>query len=571
MKSIQTRILLVFSLLFLVATLMISYIAYTSSHRLVINSIGTQAKNIATQIEKSIDITKYKTITPESGETGYYLELREHLNHIREMNGLKYLYTMDRKKTGDKYEYFYVVDGMPLNSSEASALGEVEKNEYETLIKTFETKKPQMGELSYDEKYGATLTAYVPIIDSTGAMVGVVGADFNADSIYKLMNEKKQKLIITIIVLLAIVFVMILIFAKMLISPLKQLMKETDRVKHGDFTIQVNVNRKDEIGQLAQNFNQMVINLKTMIQGIKDSSTILHHSTQDLAGSSAQTAATTEYIQTSIEQISNGAIRQGSLIEDSTNTIKGMSDKIQAIVQNLDDIANISVQANNISNDGSSQIQETISQIKNIQHIQQRSVQVIKDLIIKTKKIDEIAKVITNIANQTNLLALNAAIEAARAGEYGKGFAVVSEEVRKLAEESAIAAEKISNLTGEIQQKTEDAIITINQSTKEVEYGTKVVNQSGEAFYKIHDSIQNMKKQVDTITASIRAFSAGISEIVVKTDEVNEIVNESTRSMKNFVQHIHEQGAMVEEINASTEQLREMANTLENLINKFKV
>lgn len=571
MKSIQTRMLVVFSLLFLFATLILSITVYYSSQHLVINSIGTQAKIIANNVVKSIDVDKYKQITPEKGQNDAYNELRKDLNQIREMNGLKYLYTMNRKKVGNDYQYYYIVDGYPLDSDDASALGDVEDNHYPDLIKAFDTGKAQIGELTYDKEYGATLTAYVPILDSNGTMVGAVGADFNADHIYQLMNSKKHELIITILILLAIVFVVILFFVRMLVSPLKQLMRETDRVKKGDFTVHVNLNRKDEIGELAKNFNQMVNNLKIMIQGVKDSSFILQSSTHDLSGSSAQTAEATEHIQASIEQISIGANRQGNLIEDSTKTIEAMSDKIQSIVQRLDDVSDMSIKTNQISDDGNIQIQQTISQINSIQTVQEHSVEVIKDLDIKTKEINEIVRVITDIANQTNLLALNAAIEAARAGEHGKGFAIVSEEVRKLAEESAVAAEKISNLTNEIQQKTADAITTIDQSTKEVEYGAKVVTQSGEAFYKIQNAIRFMKNQIDSVAASVHEFSSGISEVVLKTSEVNSIAKESASSMNDFVNHIQEQGAMVEEINASTEQLKEMADNLEELINKFNI
>jgi methyl-accepting chemotaxis protein len=126
-KSLKFKILLIFSMLLLISCLLISLFFYQSSFQLVKDSVGKQESRIVQQAVSIIDIGRYEKITVESGENEYYRELRERLNNLREMNGMTYLYTMAREKNGDTYDYYYVVDGMPLDSDDASALGEKKK------------------------------------------------------------------------------------------------------------------------------------------------------------------------------------------------------------------------------------------------------------------------------------------------------------------------------------------------------------------------------------------------------------------------------------------------------------
>lgn len=154
------------------------------------------------------------------------------------------------------------------------------------------------------------------------------------------------------------------------------------------------------------------------------------------------------------------------VIANANDTIKEMSAGLDHITKNLSLVTRSSQTAKDASNNGRLKIEKAVDQIRQIHQSQHHSSQVMKELGIKSKEIDEIVVVITDIANQTNLLALNAAIEAARAEEHGKGFAIVSEEVRKLAEQSARAAEKISSLIKEIHLKTEDAVQTIDNGVE---------------------------------------------------------------------------------------------------------
>lgn len=570
MKNLQARIMIIFSSVFLIFSIFLSWQNYHSSTNLIAKSLGLQAQTIAENAAKMIDPERYKDITPETGATDYYKELRESFNEMKETNGLKYLYSMNRNKNGDHYEYFYVVDAFPLNSDEASKIGEVEDTSYEALINAFETKKPQYGELTHDE-YGTTISAYVPFTDENGEIIGAVGADFDANSIYKTIQKEKWKTVIISALILMIGLLVIFLFARYLLKPLKDLLNQINIVQKGDFTVVLETNRKDEIGALSNAFNEMIKNLKGMIQTISQNSDQLDQSSESLSNSSIQTAATTTFVNEKVTGLKSGAKRQLEIVENAAATISEMSKGIEEIAGNLDEVAVSSQNTSKVSEEGKLQIEKAVLQMKNIQVAQEESSKVIQQLEVKSREIKEIVNTITNIANQTNLLALNAAIEAARAGEHGKGFAVVSEEVRKLADESSRATERISDLIKDMGTKTAIAVLTIDNSSKEVESGTKIIASSGEAFFEILHSVVSMNEQIHSLTAVTEELASGSLQIVTVIEEVKDIAKTSVQANEDFAKIIQNQEKMVMEIESSTDNMKQMASTLTELVKTFKI
>ncbi len=179
MKSLQTKILSFFITLLLLAGGILSYVLYQSSVDLVVTSISTQAKKIAESTGKLLDVEDFDKIVDQVKQNPAdesnrqivmdmpeYQDMRRQLASLKAMNGLKYLYTMAEESPG---KYMYIVDGYPLDDAESASLpGEIEENEYKTMTAIFETGQPQIGELSYSEEYGATITAYVPLQDANG-------------------------------------------------------------------------------------------------------------------------------------------------------------------------------------------------------------------------------------------------------------------------------------------------------------------------------------------------------------------------------------------------------------------
>ena len=196
---------------------------------------------------------------------------------------------------------------------------------------------------------------------------------------------------------------------------------------------------------------------------------------------------------------------------------------------------------------------------------------VVQSLGEHTKEIGQFTGTIGYISEQTNLLALNASIEAARAGEHGKGFAIVAEEVRKLAEQSALSSNHISSLITAIQDETKKAIESMNEATKEVVEGIEIVNTAGESFEQIQVSFSEVTNQIHEVSAAAQQISAGTVSVVESTHLISNLVEISTANTQNISAAIEEQLASGEEIAASSPTLSEIANESQKFIRNFKL
>ena len=196
---------------------------------------------------------------------------------------------------------------------------------------------------------------------------------------------------------------------------------------------------------------------------------------------------------------------------------------------------------------------------------------VIQKLEERSKEIGQIIEVITGISDQTNLLALNAAIEAARAGEHGKGFAVVADEVKNLAEQSKESADKIANLIQQIQHDTTHAVEMMGKGTADVAEGISVVQVTGEGFKRIQQSIDQVTSQIQEISAVSEEMSASVEQVHASVDQVAQIVKEASTNTENIAAASEEQLASMEEITASSNSLSKMAEDLLAQMKQFKM
>ena len=196
---------------------------------------------------------------------------------------------------------------------------------------------------------------------------------------------------------------------------------------------------------------------------------------------------------------------------------------------------------------------------------------IVDQLTERSKEIGQIASMITNIADQTNLLALNAAIEAARAGEHGKGFAVVADEVRKLAEQTAVSSKQVSDLIDLIQKDSHSSVQSMNTVSEEVDAGLKQIYDVGKAFKRILLATQNVAQQTNEVSAIAEQMSKSTETVTASVETMAIIAKNSAQSSQNVVASSQEQLASIEEITASSESLTKIALELKGIINTFKI
>lgn len=354
-------------------------------------------------------------------------------------------------------------------------------------------------------------------------------------------------------------------------GPIAEAVTYTDRLARGDFSEIPSSTSTDEMGELLNALGRGMRNIKTVLLEVSEASEQVAASSQELSASAEETTEATEQVATTVQQLTIGAQAQANEVEKVSDTVEQMAVKMQTVAENIQAVNELAGNTNDASTSGSGFVKEATKQIASIKDKTDETSTVIRDLGQKSKEIAKIVDMITSIADQTNLLALNAAIEAARAGEQGKGFAVVADEVRKLAEESSRAAEEIASLINEIGVEAEKAVSTMQENTDRVDVGTEVISKVDKTFSDIAGHIGALTAKVQGVSGIVQDMAAGSKEITAAMKHVEEITEKAAAGMEETASYTEEQNASMEEVSSSAETLAGLAANLQNSIGKFNL
>lgn len=365
--------------------------------------------------------------------------------------------------------------------------------------------------------------------------------------------------------------ILIFFIIRSITKPLSTLVSSSKKISQGDLTEKIDVRSKDEIGQLGTSFNEMSESLRDVIQAVQTSVENVASSSEELTASAGQTTKATEHITSSIETFSNGNENQSEMVEQSAAHLKQMNEGLNEVAETSDVITSSSIQSKTVAETGGQLVEQTVGQMKTIDHSVKEAEGVINGLEHKSKDITNILGVINGIADQTNLLALNAAIEAARAGESGRGFSVVAEEVRKLAVQSSDSAKEIEKLVNEIVTEIETSQNMFKAVNEEVKNGLTITDQTKESFSQINEQTAEIAARINEMNTTVRELSKGSEQISKAVNEIADVSRESSASIQDIAASAEEQLASMEEISSSSTTLSQMAEELRDLIKKFKI
>lgn len=388
-------------------------------------------------------------------------------------------------------------------------------------------------------------------------------------------SGKQARMIIEIGVVIAFLISLVggLLLARSIALPIRLVSRQLKEIAEGegDLTKEIHIKSSDEIGILAQTFNQMLKNLRQLIGQIALTAEQVSASSEQLTASAEQTTKATEQVALISEELALGSDKQVKGIQQSAVAVQQMSHGLTQIAQNTQIASTNTHLALSKSLEGNQAIQKAVNEMRLIHQTVAELSRNIQGLGHRSNEINQIVEVITNIASQTNLLALNAAIEAARAGEHGRGFAIVADEVRKLAEQSSTSAGQIAELISTIQSETHQAVSLMEQGSQEVTTGIQSVNVAGTSFEEIQSAIQEVSSQVEDVSASTQQLSSYATQVVAAFDEIAAVTETTSAGSQNVSAATEEQLATMQEIASSAGALSSLAEEMQTVVGKFKV
>ncbi|MGD0659817.1 MAG: methyl-accepting chemotaxis protein [Syntrophorhabdales bacterium] len=322
--------------------------------------------------------------------------------------------------------------------------------------------------------------------------------------------------IIGAILSVAIGVAIALILAKSIVEPINRTISDTKLLSEGNLRQEILVDREDEFGQQAATIKGMVEKWREIIGNVKQAS-------DSVASAGTQLSA-------NAEQTSHGASQQAERAHQVATASEEMSQTVDDIARNATSIATTAAQAAKTAKDGGTTVEAAVKEVGEIASTVAESASHITSLSELSKKIGDIIGIINEIADQTNLLALNAAIEAARAGEHGRGFAVVADEVRKLAERTTGATSEVSGIIREIQNNVTSAVTSIDDVTAKVDKGVDLSSKAGAELQTIVKSVEDLQQMVQQIATAIDEMSSTSDQISKDIESISGISGQTSQS-----------------------------------------
>lgn len=362
------------------------------------------------------------------------------------------------------------------------------------------------------------------------------------------------------------------ITARIITNPIKEVVQKITVMADGDMS-QPPLQQKtqDEIGLLVQSTNSMNDRLHGVLSSIHDVSENVAASSEELAQSAHGVKDGAEQIAMTMSDLAEGSESQASSAGDLAHMMENFKVNVQQATDEGTTMVKHSQEVLQLTETGQSLMNASTQQMFAIDRIVQEAVSKVEGLNSQSQEISKLVVVIDGIANQTNLLALNAAIEAARAGEQGKGFAVVADEVRKLAEQVSLSVTDISSIVTRIQSETTNVTTSLQTGYDEVKKGTAQITDTGETFDNIAAAVNRMSTNLQGITENLQGIATTTEHINRSIDDIAAITEESAAGVEQTTATIEETVGTMEEISNSTEQLATMAENLNTQVQQFKL
>ncbi|MFG0291564.1 MAG: methyl-accepting chemotaxis protein [Phycisphaerales bacterium JB050] len=362
-------------------------------------------------------------------------------------------------------------------------------------------------------------------------------------SVAEVRSATDSSLVVLLGVSVALALGMTIWTVRGVVTSVRKVSERAERIAVGDLSGEaIVVKTRDEIGALGTAVNSMRDSLAELVRGISDTSTEVASMSESIASASQETSHTIREQEAQSNQVAAAVAEMTSSIEEVAN--------------NSDEVARGSVEAGEKAREGAEVVGQTVSEMREIADQVKTLSKLVDSLGDKSQQIGQIVEVINDIADQTNLLALNAAIEAARAGEHGRGFAVVADEVRKLADRTTKATAEVSESIASIQRETTQAVEEMNSSTERVTNGVGLAERAGQSLAAITSGSADVSRKIESIAAAARQQSSAAEEISRSVDAIRSATEESATGAAQSAEAATRLNQKAEELRQAVERFR---------------
>jgi methyl-accepting chemotaxis protein len=412
---------------------------------------------------------------------------------------------------------------------------------------------------------------YIPLKDSNGSVIGMFFVGEETKFIKEELASQMGTIIIIDLVILILFIIESTILTRRITKRIKIVTESMVVIGQGDFTVRTKITTGDETQLLSDTQNTMAEGLSELVLKIRKICTELSLSADTLAATSQETTATSEEISRALNEIADTTTTQARETDSGLNKTMELSSNLQKISSSIDDMISMFNVASAIDVKGTKIVELLLEKNSQSNLASARVSNSINEMNLSSQKISVIMNTITQIASQTNLLSLNASIEAARAGDAGRGFAVVASEIKKLAEQSSIAAKEINDIIIGIQTQSKKAVSEMNITQIAITDQDMAVKETGNIFGEISSTSTNLKKEVSKINEMNKKMILEKDSIVSIMQEISASAQQNSAATEQISASSHEQVAGMEEVAKTAEQLNFVAQNLELEIGKFKI